>query len=77
MAHQDELLDHMLDEIKQTIGKYKGSLTDTSVELEKSEETGKMQITIRVKNESEMKIEFRQGDAITDGFPKNHDMNLK
>lgn len=60
MHNQQEQLSRMIIEIKETVLKYTDNPAGITVNLEKSEKTGKMQIVIRLKNESEMKIEFSQ-----------------
>ncbi|HFW3894696.1 TPA: hypothetical protein ACIBLP_004451 [Salmonella enterica subsp. enterica serovar Aberdeen] len=51
-----EQLDIMLNEIRQVIKKHTNKETDTDIVLEKSSSTGKIQILIKIKNISDMKI---------------------
>lgn len=53
---QKEQLDMMFNEIRQVIKKYTNKETDTDIALEKSSSTGKMQILIKIKNISDIKI---------------------
>ncbi|EHE6301058.1 hypothetical protein JMK90_004550 [Salmonella enterica] len=58
--NQTDQLDRMIADIKQVIQKNTGDMVGTDVMLEKADGTGKMQITICIKNISDMKIAFRQ-----------------
>lgn len=51
-----EQLDLMFNEIQQVIKKHINEATDTDIVLEKSAITGKIQILIKIKNISDMKI---------------------
>lgn len=49
----------MLTDIKQAIEKYTGNTTSSTVTLENDKESGKIQVIIKIKNISEMKISFK------------------
>lgn len=51
-----EQLDIMFNEIRQVIKKHTNKETDTDIVLEKSSSTGKIQILIKIKNISDIKI---------------------
>lgn len=57
--NQNDQLTSMIEDIRQIITKYTNDTTDSTVTLEKDEKTGKIQVIIRIKNISEMKISFR------------------
>lgn len=52
-------LNCMMEDIKQIIEKYTNDIENSTVTLEKDKKTGKIQVIIRIKNISEMKISFR------------------
>ncbi|HCR3451256.1 TPA: hypothetical protein ON570_004945 [Citrobacter werkmanii] len=60
LMSQKDQLNGMIADIKHVIQKNAGVTADTTVTLEKTEETGRIQITICIKNISEMKIAFRE-----------------
>lgn len=57
--NQNDQLTCMMADIRQIITKYTNDTTDSTVTLERDEKTGKIQVIIRIKNISEMKISFR------------------
>lgn len=54
-----EQLENMFSDIQQIIKKHIGDTIDSDIFLEKSSSSERMQIIIKIKNISEMKISFK------------------
>ncbi|BEB98274.1 hypothetical protein NMD51_23150 (plasmid) [Escherichia coli] len=57
--NNEKQLNCMLADIKQAIEKHTDNKTSSTITLEKDKESGKIQVIIKIKNISEMKISFK------------------